>query len=571
MNNLFLKSFCSLLLVSFLLVVGCKKDDNPTPTTKDVIASFQFVISGTNFLEVTFTNFSQNATSYSWDFGDGNSSTEEDPTHTYAAAGNYTATVTATGSDGKTASKSESFTLTDPNTASSLLAGTSSKTWYLQREGIALGIGPAANDNQWWSFGGATALGDRPCILDDFFTFHTNGTWEKNTNGTLYVDAPANGGWGPSEGCHDEGEAGILTSDMGEDLSAFASGGSYTYDYDVAGGQLTITGSGAYIGLPNKTGTGDNYIPQSTKTYEVFRLVEGAVADSLQIAIAINGGAGGYWNFYLISYHNPADLPDIPSSMPKANFSYFKSGFTVDFTNSSINSTSYSWDFGDGGMSSENNPTHTYSAEGNYTVTLTAMDAMGGSDQKSEVISISTAAFTAAALSSAAGKVWRLDGEGSYFVGPTAGSSEWWGGLDATGVVERACQMDDEFIFTDGGKFEYASQGQVWAEDYMKGAFACTDDAALVSPFDAFGSAVHSFSATDINITVTGNGAYLGFNKAYNGGELPAEGSGMPASELTSEVLEYTNASGVEKLTITVDYSANQDGTAYWSMRLISQ
>jgi outer membrane protein OmpA-like peptidoglycan-associated protein len=38
----------------------------------------------------------------------------------------------------------------------------------------------------------------------------------------------------------------------------------------------------------------------------------------------------------------------------------------------------YAWDFGDGSTSSDRNPSHTYEAEGNYTVSLTATDSEGG-------------------------------------------------------------------------------------------------------------------------------------------------------------------------------------------------
>ncbi|MDX1910863.1 MAG: PKD domain-containing protein [Saprospiraceae bacterium] len=46
---------------------------------------------------VTFTNTSQNATQYLWDFGDGTTSAEVNPVHTYAAPGPYTVTLTAWG------------------------------------------------------------------------------------------------------------------------------------------------------------------------------------------------------------------------------------------------------------------------------------------------------------------------------------------------------------------------------------------------------------------------------------------------------------------------------------------
>jgi PKD repeat protein/subtilisin-like proprotein convertase family protein len=46
---------------------------------------------------ITFTNTSQNAVSYFWDFGDGNTSTAINPVHTYTAPGAYMVTLTALG------------------------------------------------------------------------------------------------------------------------------------------------------------------------------------------------------------------------------------------------------------------------------------------------------------------------------------------------------------------------------------------------------------------------------------------------------------------------------------------
>ena len=64
--------------------------------------------SGSTPLNVDFTANVSGATPsrYSWNFGDGTTSTATLPSHTYNAAGNYTAKVTVTDSDGSTASSS---------------------------------------------------------------------------------------------------------------------------------------------------------------------------------------------------------------------------------------------------------------------------------------------------------------------------------------------------------------------------------------------------------------------------------------------------------------------------------
>jgi len=63
------------------------------------------------------------------------------------------------------------------------------------------------------------------------------------------------------------------------------------------------------------------------------------------------------------------------------------SGETVSFTNQSENAGYYMWNFGDGGLSAEKNPTHTYDVEGDYDVKLVAAGD-GGVDSASVSISV---------------------------------------------------------------------------------------------------------------------------------------------------------------------------------------
>jgi PKD repeat protein len=71
----------------------------------------------TNGLTVDFTDTSNDPdgtiVSWLWDFGDGNTSTQQHPSHTYTADGTYTVTLTVTDDDDATGSISKDVTVTD--------------------------------------------------------------------------------------------------------------------------------------------------------------------------------------------------------------------------------------------------------------------------------------------------------------------------------------------------------------------------------------------------------------------------------------------------------------------------
>ena len=78
-------------------------------------------------LSVQFTDSSQYATGRNWDFGDGNSSTEQNPAHTYYATRNYTANLTATNQNG-TDSKLATITVLGQNASVIPMANFSTNT-----------------------------------------------------------------------------------------------------------------------------------------------------------------------------------------------------------------------------------------------------------------------------------------------------------------------------------------------------------------------------------------------------------------------------------------------------------
>ena len=83
------------LLVASVGVAGCAEE-------KEITAGFSATPTlGTPPLDVQFIDESTGEiTQWAWTFGDGGTSTERSPSHTYSAAGEYTVSLTVTGPDG---------------------------------------------------------------------------------------------------------------------------------------------------------------------------------------------------------------------------------------------------------------------------------------------------------------------------------------------------------------------------------------------------------------------------------------------------------------------------------------
>ena len=103
-----LKTIALVAMASMLALSACTKDEpdynytdnngngggggtQTRPTASFTVSTTSFLVSNT----VSFTNYSSNATSYSWDFGDFDYSSLRNPTHLYPQAGTYTVELTA--------------------------------------------------------------------------------------------------------------------------------------------------------------------------------------------------------------------------------------------------------------------------------------------------------------------------------------------------------------------------------------------------------------------------------------------------------------------------------------------
>ncbi len=143
---------------------------------------------------------------------------------------------------------------------------------------------------------------------------------------------------------------------------------------NVASVKWTTTGTGTFS--PSDTLLGAYYIPSSTDT----------LIGSINLVLSsVNSGI----------CNEISDTLNILFSVPliiNFNNSLACENQSVNFTdNTSIltgNINSWYWEFGDGSVDNNQNATHAYLAEGNYTVTLTVASDLGCSYNKSETITV---------------------------------------------------------------------------------------------------------------------------------------------------------------------------------------
>lgn len=296
--------------MALVLLAGCGDDDEPMTSNENPVASFQYEIDANDFLSVSFMNFSQNATSYRWDFGDGNSSTDESPSHTYDVAGTYSVELTASNASGTPSVRSETFTLTDPDSALKLLTGESSKTWKLFREGTSLSLGPNA-DNPAGFWAGLSNDGGRPCSYEQEFIFHRDGTFEFDDKGMFWAEFGVFNNVAncdvsvTDEQCFESTDANMVNA-CGDDVSAWRSG-THTFDYNTATGDLTLSGLGAWIGIPKLGTSGESITPVNSVTTKVT--IEQFTGYDVMLVEFI--WADLYWPARYVNYSDPSLEPEL--------------------------------------------------------------------------------------------------------------------------------------------------------------------------------------------------------------------------------------------------------------------
>ena len=298
-------------------------------------------------------------TSWEWDFGDGTTSTAQNPNHIYYTTGNFNVALKVTNTSGcnsllvKPALVRVSDGVKADFNASSLVNCQPPEAITFTN----LSTGPGTISYK-WNFGdGGSSTGTNPV-----HTYTTGGIY------TVQLITESD------QGCVDTITKNNLIS-IGNFNSNFKFRDSVCLGDTVKFTNLSLPAPNAatwFFG-DGSTSIAANPIKifSSAGTY-VVKLVNnyGNCLDSIQKTI------------HIVS--NPVPVIDVSDSVS------CQAPFTVNFSNNTPGVTQWLWDFGDGTTSTLQNPTHTYTATGNYTVRLNVTLSAGcsGSVTKTNLIRI---------------------------------------------------------------------------------------------------------------------------------------------------------------------------------------
>lgn len=286
---------------------------------------------------------------WQWDFGDGNSSTVRNPSHTYTAGGNYNVSLRVTNSNGcvKTLTKPAYVQLHSGLTANFSNTVPTSCTAPLNIVFTNLTVGTGVLSYQ-WSFGdGGTSTLQNPThnyINPGSYTVRLIVSNTTDCSDTITrVNAVT---------------VGSVQANFSAPLTACIN----------TGVQFTNTSVPAPVNVLWRFGDGTTssalHPIKSYSTPGVYqvKLVSnfGGCKDSIVKPITV--------------------LPRPVSSFTGSPITACQAPLTVNFTNTSLGATAAAWDFGDGTTSTQLNPSHTYTSMGTYTVRLINSNAAGCSD-----------------------------------------------------------------------------------------------------------------------------------------------------------------------------------------------
>lgn len=332
---------------------------------KAPIAAFKDSFDCSNQFQHFFTDQSIAPLTWKWHFGDGDSSSlQNPPPHLYKDTGNYTVTLEVTNNGCRYLTTQQFRVL---NETADYTVKDSSACAYASAKFNALSH-PWNISNYLWNFGDGNQLNGAPPQIEHQYatsgTYNTSLTITDLNGCTLSSTKPINIiKYGPKANFGPDQSVCVNTSVTFADLSV--SDGIKNiikWTWDFGDGNIQVSGAAPFIHTYTSGGV-----------YSVKLVVqdENGCADSI------------------------TKINNIQVNAPKADFNFSDTlkckNTAIQFNQSSTgNIAFYNWDFGDNTTDNTSDPLHIYNAENDYSVKLKITDNIGCTDSiiKSQIIHI---------------------------------------------------------------------------------------------------------------------------------------------------------------------------------------
>lgn len=289
---------------------------------------------------ILFSNNTYNATSYLWNFGDGNFSTILNPSHSYNFSGTYNVQLIAYNAYGSDTSL-QSIVIANPVVP------------------VAAVCSPTA-----WPIS---------CNKKEILSFSLNGVNSNSTSNVLYEDHTC------TFQAHVTRGASYTMVYVVKDQVTNSCGYSCVWiDYDNDGAFNDSTERLISGNISNCPAFIPFTVPNSAVVNVPLRIR--LLASGNLIANSCSQICGQYEDYTVF-----IDSVPFMNVNFTANNTSACTNTPIDFTNTTVNAVNYYWDFGDGNTSNLMNPTHSYLTSGIYSVKLKACNSTGNCDSITKV------------------------------------------------------------------------------------------------------------------------------------------------------------------------------------------
>ncbi len=202
-----------------------------------------------------------------------------------------------------------------------------------------------------------------------------------------------------------------------------------------------------------------------------------------------------------------------PVDAPTVSIFFTVDGYQVAFTATATNADTYAWVFGDTGTSTEQDPTHTYTQSGIYTVTLTVTGEGGTADATTDVtIVASELEMLTGGPGMANGKTWVFsqtasEGDGIF---KATDDLEYEDPIPdgILGLIGLTTEYEDEFTFKDDLTYTHDAKNDSVVADIIYAMLngiqfrQSAEDIIVLAPFTPVAATFTYTEDTDLTLEV---------------------------------------------------------------------